>query len=106
MATPKVIVQLYPVLPAENRADREHRRPLGRNSELYHSVLHELLSLVDITDEAEQLMEHTMIKLAVAPERTPVFTVRSVLGGQYWIQLDDDLWSRHRIAPPARPNSA
>jgi len=51
MATPKVIVQLYPVLPAENRADREGRRPLGRNSELYHRVLHDLLGLVRDIDE-------------------------------------------------------
>ena len=47
MATPKVIVQLYPVLPAEDRADRERKRPLGRNSELYHRVLHESLDLVE-----------------------------------------------------------
>ena len=40
MATPKVIVQLYPVLPAKDRADRERRRPLGRDSETYHRVLH------------------------------------------------------------------
>ncbi len=51
MATPKVIVQLYPVLPAEDRADRERRRPLGRNSELYHRVLHESLGLVKAIDE-------------------------------------------------------
>ena len=29
VATPKVIVQIYPVLPAEDRADRERKRPLG-----------------------------------------------------------------------------
>jgi len=51
MATPKVIVQLYPMLPAKDRADRERRRPLGRNSELYHSVLHESLGLVKAIDE-------------------------------------------------------
>jgi alkanesulfonate monooxygenase SsuD/methylene tetrahydromethanopterin reductase-like flavin-dependent oxidoreductase (luciferase family) len=51
MATPKVIVQLYPVLPAEDRADRERKRPLGRNSELYHRVLHESLELVKAIDE-------------------------------------------------------
>jgi len=51
MATPKVIVQLYPVLPAEDRADRERRRPLGRDSELYHRVLHESLDLVKAIDE-------------------------------------------------------
>jgi len=46
MATPKVIVQLYPVLPAEDRADRERKRPLGRNREVYHRVLHESVDLV------------------------------------------------------------
>jgi alkanesulfonate monooxygenase SsuD/methylene tetrahydromethanopterin reductase-like flavin-dependent oxidoreductase (luciferase family) len=51
MATPKVIVQLYPVLPAEDRADRERKRPLGRDSELYHRVLHESLGLVKTIDE-------------------------------------------------------
>ena len=51
MATPKVIVQLYPVLPADDRADRERKRPLGRNSELYHRVLHESLDLVKAIDE-------------------------------------------------------
>ena len=51
MATPKVIVQLYPVLPAQDRADRERRRPLGRDSELYHRVLHESLGLVKEIDQ-------------------------------------------------------
>ena len=51
MATPKVIVQLYPMLPAKDRADRERKRPLGRNSELYHRVLHESLGLVKTIDE-------------------------------------------------------
>lgn len=51
MATPKVIVQLYPMLPAKDRADRERKRPLGRDSELYHRVLHESLGLVKELDE-------------------------------------------------------
>jgi alkanesulfonate monooxygenase SsuD/methylene tetrahydromethanopterin reductase-like flavin-dependent oxidoreductase (luciferase family) len=51
MATPKVIVQLYPVLPAEDRADRERKRPLGRNREVYHRVLHESLDLVKEIDQ-------------------------------------------------------
>ena len=51
MAAPKVIVQLYPVLPARDRAERERRRPLGRDSELYHRVLHDSLSLVKAIDE-------------------------------------------------------
>ncbi len=51
MAAPKVIVQLYPVLPARDRAERERRRPLGRDSELYHRVLHDSLGLVKAIDE-------------------------------------------------------
>jgi len=51
MATPKVIVQIYPVLPAEDRADRERKRPLGRNREVYHQVLHETFGLVKELDE-------------------------------------------------------
>jgi len=51
MATPKIIVQLYPMLPAKDRADRERRRPLGRDSDLYHSVLHDSLDLVRQVDE-------------------------------------------------------
>jgi alkanesulfonate monooxygenase SsuD/methylene tetrahydromethanopterin reductase-like flavin-dependent oxidoreductase (luciferase family) len=51
MATPKVIVQLYPVLPAEDREDRERKRPLGRNRDVYHRVLHESLDLVKEIDQ-------------------------------------------------------
>ncbi len=51
MAAPKVIVQLYPVLPARDRAERPRRRPLGRDSELYHRVLHDSLSLVKAIDQ-------------------------------------------------------
>ncbi|HTY54710.1 MAG TPA: LLM class flavin-dependent oxidoreductase [Candidatus Binataceae bacterium] len=51
MARPKVIVQLYPMLPARDRAERERLRPLGRDSELYHRVLHESLDLVREIDQ-------------------------------------------------------
>ncbi|HLK87047.1 MAG TPA: LLM class flavin-dependent oxidoreductase [Candidatus Binataceae bacterium] len=51
MGAPKVIVQLYPVLPARDRAERERRCPLGRDSELYHRVLHDSLSLVKAIDQ-------------------------------------------------------
>ena len=51
MARPKVICQLYPMLPAEDRADRERKRPLGRNRELYHQVLHEMHGMVKEIDE-------------------------------------------------------
>ncbi len=51
MARPKVIVQIYPMLPAADRAERERLRPLGRNAELYHKVLHETVDLVKEIDK-------------------------------------------------------
>ena len=36
MAPPKIILQLYPMLPAEDEFDRARKRPLGRNRELYN----------------------------------------------------------------------
>lgn len=51
MAKPKVIIQIYPMLPAADRADREKKRPLGRNREVYHQVLHETYDLVRELDE-------------------------------------------------------
>jgi len=51
MAKPKVIVQIYPMLPAEDRADRERQRPLGRNKDLYQQVLHETFDIVHELDE-------------------------------------------------------
>jgi len=47
----KVILQMYPVLPAENEAERARLRPLGRNSELYHEVVHEMDDIVKAADE-------------------------------------------------------
>jgi hypothetical protein len=51
MAKPKVIVQIYPMLPANDRADRERKRPLGRNREVYNQVLHETLDVVRELDQ-------------------------------------------------------
>jgi len=51
MARPKVIVQIYPMLPAVDRAERERLRPLGRNAEIYHQVLHETVDLVTEIDK-------------------------------------------------------
>jgi hypothetical protein len=45
MPRPKVILQLYPMIPAESREDRERKRPTGRNRELYHRVLHEWMAV-------------------------------------------------------------
>lgn len=51
MPIPKVILQLYPMLPAEDREDRERKRPIGRNRDLYHHVLHEWMEIVKAADE-------------------------------------------------------
>ena len=51
MPKPKVILQLYPMIPAESREDRERKRPIGRDSALYHRVLHEWLEVVKAADE-------------------------------------------------------
>lgn len=51
MPRPKVILQLYPMLPSEDREDREKKRPLGRNKELYHKVLHGWLDIVKAADK-------------------------------------------------------
>ena len=51
MAQPKVIVNLYPMLPAGGEEDRAARRPLGRSAALYHSVLHGMTDIVKAADE-------------------------------------------------------
>ena len=51
MANPKVIVNLYPVLPAGGEDDRAAQRPIGRNAALYHQVLHEMTDIVKAADE-------------------------------------------------------
>ena len=48
---PKVILQLYPVLPADGEEGRKRARPLGRNADLYHKVLHEWLDVIKAADE-------------------------------------------------------
>ena len=50
MARPKVILQLYPMLPARDRAERERKRPLARDGALYHKVLHDWLDIVKAAD--------------------------------------------------------
>ncbi len=50
MAQPKVIVNLYPVLPARDEAERAARRPLGRNAALYHEVVHDMTDVVKAAD--------------------------------------------------------
>jgi alkanesulfonate monooxygenase SsuD/methylene tetrahydromethanopterin reductase-like flavin-dependent oxidoreductase (luciferase family) len=51
MPKPKVIVQIYPMLPTADRAEREQRRPLGRDRDLYHDVLHDWLDIVKAADD-------------------------------------------------------
>jgi alkanesulfonate monooxygenase SsuD/methylene tetrahydromethanopterin reductase-like flavin-dependent oxidoreductase (luciferase family) len=46
----KLILQLYPVLPA-TREERVARRPLGRDPELYHQVVHDMTDVVKAADE-------------------------------------------------------
>ena len=48
---PKVIVNLYPVLPADGEEGRRKSRPLGRNRELYHKVLHEWVDIIRAADD-------------------------------------------------------
>ena len=51
MAKPKVIVQIYPVMPAENEDDRAVKRPIGRNKDLYNQVLHDTIDIVKVVDQ-------------------------------------------------------
>lgn len=51
MPRPKVIIQLYPMLPAEGEAGRKAARPIGRDSALYHDVLHDWLDIGKAADE-------------------------------------------------------
>ncbi len=52
MATPKVILQLYPMFPADGEQDRKAKRPLGNDNEMYHRIVHEW---TDIVKEADQM---------------------------------------------------
>jgi alkanesulfonate monooxygenase SsuD/methylene tetrahydromethanopterin reductase-like flavin-dependent oxidoreductase (luciferase family) len=47
----KPILQLYPVIPAADEAERETLRPLGRHSERYQEVVHGMTELVKAADE-------------------------------------------------------
>jgi hypothetical protein len=39
MAQPKVVVQVYPVLPSDREGDQRAGCPLGRESELYRKII-------------------------------------------------------------------
>jgi alkanesulfonate monooxygenase SsuD/methylene tetrahydromethanopterin reductase-like flavin-dependent oxidoreductase (luciferase family) len=47
----KPILQLYPVIPARDEAERQALRPLGRNVERYHEVVHGMTDLVKAAEE-------------------------------------------------------
>lgn len=49
--TVKVIIQLYPVLPAKDEAERRARRPLGRDRDLYHTVVHDMTDIIKAADD-------------------------------------------------------
>jgi alkanesulfonate monooxygenase SsuD/methylene tetrahydromethanopterin reductase-like flavin-dependent oxidoreductase (luciferase family) len=51
MAKPKVIVQIYPMMPADDEADRIAKAPIGRDADLYHKILHEWTDLVRLADD-------------------------------------------------------
>ena len=48
---PKVILQLYPMLPAAGEAGRKRQRPIGRDGDLYHRVVHEWLDIIKAADD-------------------------------------------------------
>ncbi|HET9903577.1 MAG TPA: LLM class flavin-dependent oxidoreductase [Xanthobacteraceae bacterium] len=48
---PKVILQLYPMIPADGEEGRKRARPLGRNADLYHKALFEWLDIIKAADE-------------------------------------------------------
>jgi alkanesulfonate monooxygenase SsuD/methylene tetrahydromethanopterin reductase-like flavin-dependent oxidoreductase (luciferase family) len=47
----KPILQLYPVIPAADEAERAELRPIGRNVERYQEVVHGMTDLVKAADE-------------------------------------------------------
>ena len=51
MPPPKVIVQLYPMMPAADEDDRKRRRPMGRDRDLYHKALHDWLDIIRAAEE-------------------------------------------------------
>lgn len=47
----KLVVNMYPVIPAESEEEREALRPIGRNSERYNEVVHGMTDIVKAADE-------------------------------------------------------
>lgn len=50
MAAPKVIVQLYPMMPSDGEDDRKAKRPIGADRELYNKVIHEWTDIIKEAD--------------------------------------------------------
>ena len=48
---PKVILQLYPQLPADGEEGRKRLRPLGRDADLYNRVLFEWIDIIKAADD-------------------------------------------------------
>ena len=51
MALPKVILQLYPMFPADGEAGRKAQRPLGNNREIYNNIVHEWDEIIREADK-------------------------------------------------------
>jgi alkanesulfonate monooxygenase SsuD/methylene tetrahydromethanopterin reductase-like flavin-dependent oxidoreductase (luciferase family) len=51
MAKPKVIVQLYPMIPTDGEDDRKARAPVGADSDAYYKAVHEWTDIVKAADE-------------------------------------------------------
>jgi alkanesulfonate monooxygenase SsuD/methylene tetrahydromethanopterin reductase-like flavin-dependent oxidoreductase (luciferase family) len=51
MARPKVILQLYPTLPAKDEEERKRLRPIGRNKELYNQTIHDWIDILKAAEE-------------------------------------------------------
>jgi alkanesulfonate monooxygenase SsuD/methylene tetrahydromethanopterin reductase-like flavin-dependent oxidoreductase (luciferase family) len=48
---PKVILQLYPMFPADGEEGRKKLRPLGRDAKMYHKIVHEWLEIIKAADD-------------------------------------------------------
>lgn len=47
----KIILQIYPVIPAESEAEREALRPIGRNVDRYHQTIRDLDDVARAADK-------------------------------------------------------
>lgn len=51
MAKPKVIVQLYPMIPTDGEEDRKARAPVGADSDAYYETVHGMTDIIKAADE-------------------------------------------------------